>query len=99
MILMLMPCEQDVNPGEWKPVDPEIAKRRRVKVRRAGEAAAPPEPVGAAAPAASNPFAGIALSAPGANPFSGFNLVPPAPVPASVPVGGLPLPCGCPAAD
>ena len=89
MIHYLLQCE---DPGQWRPADPEMLKRRKVKARRAGEApavetslpAAPDVDAGATATAAapsSNPFSGISIAAPTAascNPFSGISLLAPA---------------------
>jgi hypothetical protein len=67
------------DPGNWQPDPDVIAKRRKVRARRADEAA----PVAMSTSTASaNPFAGITIapSAPAtSNPFASISLVAPAP--------------------
>jgi len=98
------PHEQSVDPGEWKSSgdNEAIRQRRRVTVRRGGQAASAGTATEAAltaeAPApptaSSNPFAGVSLTPPApapANPFSGVSLVAPsaaAPAPAASPAAG-----------
>ena len=85
--------ESGQDPGSWQPDPDVIAKRRKIKVRRAGEeAVAPPASAtttaaaAGVAPPSANPFAGISLAAPTAaapaafaNPFASISLVAPAP--------------------
>jgi hypothetical protein len=85
--------------GEFRRADEGVLKQRRIfKARRGAAPAVPPtasaaadaQPgaavsadAGAAAATASNPFAGISLTAPaaGGNPFAGVSLIPPAATP------------------
>lgn len=69
--------EEAGDPGNWQPDPDVIAKRRKVRARRADEAA----PVAASVTSASaNPFAGISIAPPSqatSNPFASISLVAP----------------------
>ncbi|KAK9902620.1 hypothetical protein WJX75_000372 [Coccomyxa subellipsoidea] len=91
--------DEEVIAGEFRRADEGVLKQRRIfKARRGAAPAVPPtasaaadaQPgaavsadAGAAAATASNPFAGISLTAPaaGGNPFAGVSLIPPATTP------------------